>query len=207
MSAGSLPIIIVGAGPVGMILSYGLSRMQVPTLIIEENPPDKTTEYPKMDLTNSRSMELLRTLGLVDACRAIPGTIAEDVSFECVFVTSLHPEKGRELGRWSVPCVAEQTSESKRINDGSFPAEPGQRCSQILVEKWMRRLVLDCENVEFRGNWRYAGHAEEEDRVRVRVVDSRGSEATVVGRFLVGCDGGKSAVRKATGIEMIGAKV
>ncbi|KAL4762175.1 FAD binding domain-containing protein [Aspergillus foveolatus] len=207
MSAGSLPVIIIGAGPVGMILSYGLSRLQVPTIVIEENPPDKTTEYPKMDLTNSRSMELLRTMRLANACRAIPGSIAEDVSFECVFVTSLHPENGRELGRWSVPCVAEQTSESKRTNDGSFPAEPGQRCSQILVEKWMRRLVLDCENVEFRGSWRYVGHAEEEDRVRVTAVDPHGNEHAFVGRFLVGCDGGKSAVRKAAGIEMIGAKV
>ncbi|KAL4742431.1 FAD binding domain-containing protein [Aspergillus similis] len=207
MSAGSLPVIIIGAGPVGMILSYGLSRMQVPTLLIEKNPHDRTTEYPKMDLTNSRSMELLRTLGLVDACRAIPGSIAEDVGFECVFVTSLHPEKGREVGRWSVPCVEEQTSESKGINDGSFPAEPGQRCSQILFEKWMRKLVLACENVEFRGSWRYVGHVEEEDRVKARVVDPHGNEHTVVGRFLVGCDGGKSAVRKAAGIEMIGAKV
>ncbi|KAL4812005.1 FAD binding domain-containing protein [Aspergillus spinulosporus] len=207
MSAGSLPVIIIGAGPVGMILSYGLSRLQVPTLVIEKNLPDKITEYPKMDLTNSRSMELLRTLGLVDAYRAIPGSIAEDISFECVFATSLHPKKGRELGRWSVPCVERQISESKEINDGSFSAEPGQRCSQILVEKWMRRLVLDCENVEFRGNWRYVGYAEEEDRVRVRIVDSNGNEHTVIGRFLVGCDGGKSAVRKAAGIEMIGAKI
>ncbi|KAL4748543.1 hypothetical protein BDW72DRAFT_214729 [Aspergillus terricola var. indicus] len=207
MSAGSLPVIIIGAGPVGMILSYGLSRLQVPNILIEKNPPDKTTIYPKMDLTNSRSMELLRTLGLVDACRAIPGSIAKDVSFECVFVTSLHPGKGRELGRWSVPCVEEQTSESKGTNDGSFPAEPGQRCSQVSVEKWLRRLVLGCENVEFRGSWRYVGHVEEEDRVRVKVVDPHGNEHTVVGRFLVGCDGGKSAVRKAAGIEMIGAKV
>ncbi|KAL6234585.1 hypothetical protein BDW75DRAFT_161366 [Aspergillus navahoensis] len=207
MSAGPLPVIIIGAGPVGMILSYALSRLEIPTFLIEQNPHDETTEYPKMDLTNSRSMELLRTLGLADVYRALPGSVDEDISFECVFVTSLHPEKGRELGRWRVPCVAEQKSESKRVNDGSFPAEPGQRCSQILVERWMRRLVLDCENVEFHGRWRYVGHVEEENKVSVRAVDADGNEHTIVGRFLVGCDGGKSAVRKAAGIEMIGVKI
>ncbi|KAL4998554.1 FAD binding domain-containing protein [Aspergillus recurvatus] len=207
MLAGPLPVIIIGAGPVGMILSYALSRLKIPTLLIEQNPHDETTEHPKMDLTNSRSMELLRTLGLADAYRALPGSINEDISFECVFVTSLHPETGKELGRWSVPCVEEQKNESKRVNDGSFPAEPGQRCSQIVVERWMRRLVLDCENVGFRGRWRYVGHVEEENKVRVRVVDADGNEHTVVGRFLVGCDGGKSAVRKAAGIEMTGVRI
>ncbi|KAL4988387.1 FAD binding domain-containing protein [Aspergillus falconensis] len=207
MPAESLPVIIIGAGPVGMILSYALSRLEIPTLLVEQNSHDETTEYPKMDLTNSRSMELLRTLGLADAYRALPGSIDEDISFECVFVTSLHPEMGKELGRWSVPCAEEQKSESKRVNDGSFPAEPGQRCSQIVVETWMRRMVLDCENVEFHGRWRYVGHVEEENKVKVRVVDADGNEHTVVGRFLVGCDGGKSAVRKAAGIEMIGVRV
>ncbi|KAL4976858.1 FAD binding domain-containing protein [Aspergillus desertorum] len=207
MSAGPLPVIIIGAGPVGMILSYVLSPLEIQTLLIEQNPHDETTKYPRMDLTNSRSMELLRTLGLADAYRALPGSIDEDIGFECVFVTSLHPQRGKEVGRWSVPCVGEQESESKRVNDGSFPAEPGQRCSQVVVESWMRRLVLDCENVKFCGKWRYVGHVEQKDKVTVRAVDANGKEHTAVGRFLVGCDGGRSAVRKAAGIEMIGVKV
>ncbi|RDW79148.1 uncharacterized protein DSM5745_06000 [Aspergillus mulundensis] len=207
MPAGPLPVIIVGAGPVGMILAYALSRQQIPTILIEQDPQNKTTEYPKMDLTNSRSMELLRTLGLADQYRALPGAVGKDVSFECVFVTSLHPEKGKEFGRWSVPSIQEQKWESKWVNDGSYPAEPGQRCSQIVFERWLRGLVLGCENVEFWGERTYIGHEELEGKVQVRVVDALGKEETVVGRFLVGCDGAKSAVRKSAGIKMVGAKI
>ncbi|KAL4903291.1 hypothetical protein BDW74DRAFT_54084 [Aspergillus multicolor] len=207
MSTGPHPVIIIGAGPVGMILAYALSRQQIQTLLIEQDHKDKTTEYPKMDLTNSRSMELLRVLGLADQYRALPGAVGQDVSFESVFVTSLHPETGKELGRWSVPSVAEQKWESRTVNDGSYPAEPGQRCSQIVMERWLRGLVLGCQNVEFWGERTYVGHEEMKDKVRVQVVDALGNEEVVVGRFLVGCDGGKSAVRKAAGIKMVGAKI
>ena len=61
-------ILISGAGPVGMVLALELSLHGVPSTLIEQAP--QTTRFPKMDLTNSRSMELLDRLGLVDEIRA-----------------------------------------------------------------------------------------------------------------------------------------
>jgi FAD-dependent monooxygenase len=43
-------VLIVGAGPVGMLLAYQLDRLGIPTTIAEKNL--ETTKWPKMDLTN-----------------------------------------------------------------------------------------------------------------------------------------------------------
>lgn len=95
--ADEAPIIIVGAGPVGMLLAYQLDRMNIPCVIAEQNPD--TTKWPKMDLTNCRSMELLRYLGLADDYRAQPGTVPDDTGFDTLFVTNLN-QTGRLLSSW-----------------------------------------------------------------------------------------------------------
>ncbi|MGA8412326.1 MAG: FAD-dependent oxidoreductase, partial [Xanthobacteraceae bacterium] len=64
-----VPVIIAGGGPVGMTLARDLARRGIQTLLIERNPT--TTRHPKMDITNARSMELFRRLGLADALRAV----------------------------------------------------------------------------------------------------------------------------------------
>ena len=91
------PITIVGAGPVGMLLAYQLDRLGVKCLIAEQNL--ETTRWPKMDLTNCRSMEILIFLGLANNYRAQDGAVGPDSNFDSLFVTSLAPS-GRLLGSW-----------------------------------------------------------------------------------------------------------
>lgn len=90
-------VLIVGAGPVGMLLAYQLDRLGVPTTIVEKNL--ETTKWPKMDLTNCRSMELLRVLGLADEYRAQMEAVSIDANFDSIFITSL-AHAGRLLGSW-----------------------------------------------------------------------------------------------------------
>ena len=69
-----VPVIVAGAGPVGMTLACDLARRGISTLLVERNAT--TTRHPKMDITNGRSMELFRRLGLADRLRAVgsPGS-------------------------------------------------------------------------------------------------------------------------------------
>lgn len=90
-------VLIVGAGPVGMLLAYQLDRLGIPATITEKNL--ETTKWPKMDLTNCRSMELLRVLGLADEYRAQVEAVSIDANFDSIFITSLAHE-GRLLGSW-----------------------------------------------------------------------------------------------------------
>ena len=58
-----------GTGFVGAAVACELSRRGIACLLVERNPT--TTRHPKMDITNARSMELFRRLGVVDALRAV----------------------------------------------------------------------------------------------------------------------------------------
>lgn len=205
--SGEYPVLVFGAGPVEMILSYALDRLSIPVALFDKSPAHQTTQYPKMDYTNARSMELFRLLRIAEEYRALQGAVNCDVKFESIFSTSLGP-MGKELGRWSVPSAREQREKSKSLNDGTLPAEPGQRCSQIVFEEWMRGVILNrCKGVKFCGGWKYIDHFEEDDLVKARFQDLDGMVHSVPGRYLIGCDGGRSAVRKSAGIGMIGAQM
>ena len=60
-------VLVVGAGPIGMVTAFQLAKRGIRTVLVERNL--ETTKWPKMDITNSRSMELLQRLGLADGLR------------------------------------------------------------------------------------------------------------------------------------------
>jgi hypothetical protein len=63
----SIPVLVVGAGPTGLIAALNLAQHGIECVLVDRN--ESVGEWPKMDLTNSRSMELLRRMGLADEIR------------------------------------------------------------------------------------------------------------------------------------------
>src|ERR1700761_8461112 len=80
-----VPVLIAGGGPVGLTLALTLARHGVPALLVERNP--ETTKHPKMDITNGRSMELYRQLGVADDLRKV--AVPEDHPFDVAWVTKV----------------------------------------------------------------------------------------------------------------------
>jgi 2-polyprenyl-6-methoxyphenol hydroxylase-like FAD-dependent oxidoreductase len=66
---GDVPVLVVGGGPAGMIAALQLSKNGIPCLLVERN--FDTTKWPKMDITNCRSMELLKRLGVDEGLREV----------------------------------------------------------------------------------------------------------------------------------------
>lgn len=60
-------VLVVGGGPVGLLTAFQLSRLGIRCIIAERNL--ETTTWPKMDLMNCRTMEILKILGLADEFR------------------------------------------------------------------------------------------------------------------------------------------
>lgn len=58
-----------------------------------------------------------------------------------------------------------------------------------------------------RFGWTYMGHVEAADGLTATFIDTEGQTHTVRARYLVGCDGGSSKVRKAASIKMVGGQM
>ncbi|MBX9703657.1 MAG: FAD-dependent oxidoreductase, partial [Silvanigrellaceae bacterium] len=63
----TIPVLIVGAGPVGLCMALGLARAGIECLLVEKHPT--TTNHPKARGVNIRSMEIFRLWGLETAMR------------------------------------------------------------------------------------------------------------------------------------------
>jgi 2-polyprenyl-6-methoxyphenol hydroxylase-like FAD-dependent oxidoreductase len=62
-----VPVLVVGGGPVGLLAVWQLAHHGIHCMLAERNL--STTNSPKMDITNCRTMELLRCLGLANKLR------------------------------------------------------------------------------------------------------------------------------------------
>jgi 2-polyprenyl-6-methoxyphenol hydroxylase-like FAD-dependent oxidoreductase len=193
----SVPVLIAGGGPVGMTLACELSRRGIACMLVERNAT--TTSYPKMDITNARSMELFRRLGVVDALRA--AAVPVDNNFDVTWVTSL---TGYELHRFRYPSVTEWRRLMREQNDGSMPGEAPMRVSQVEIEPVLQRQVLALPNVEARWGVAFEELVQDSDGVTVTLRNADGSAEQVRCRYLAGCDGGTSEVRHQLGIKLDG---
>jgi 2-polyprenyl-6-methoxyphenol hydroxylase-like FAD-dependent oxidoreductase len=138
-------VIIVGAGPVGMTLACELARRNISAMLVERNAT--TTRHPKMDITNARSMELFRRLGLADELRKVG--VPQTNNFDVSWITTL---SGHELHRFHYPSVAEWRALIRERNDGTMPGEPPMRVSQVEIEPVLARVVRSLPLVTARWN-------------------------------------------------------
>ncbi len=194
-----VPVLIAGGGPTGLVLAAELSHHGVASMLAERN--EHTTLFPKMDITNGASMELLRRLGADDESRAVG--VGAQHSFEVIFAAGLD---GPIHGRWRLPSVDEQRGIIAATSDGSVPGQPWQRCSQAIFEALMMDRAHRDPLVEVRQGWRLQGCAQVGDLVTAELSDSDGNAVTVHADYLVGCDGASSRVRTELGIQMDGLK-
>lgn len=188
-------VVIAGAGPVGLTLALELERHGVETLLVERN--QTTTRHPKMDITNGRSMELFRRLGVADHLRkiAIPG----DRDMVVSWVTSLD---GWELTRFGYPCVDRSREQTRARNDGRGSLEPSMRVSQILLEPALKSVLEnEARHVTVQYGWAVESFVQDRDGVDVVLHNSAdGQRRTVRADYLAGCDGAGSIVRRGLGI-------
>lgn len=181
-------VVIAGAGPVGLALALELSQRGIPSLLVD--PGEERRGAPRAKLTNVRSMEHMRRWGLADRLReAAP--LPRGYSNDILFVTRLN---GHLLTRFT------DVFASTPVRRHEFP-EPAQQVPQYVVEEVLRFAVTESDLVtQVRAT--VAGFSEHDHRVSVEIEGE--SRSTVEAEYLIGCDGGRSTVRRALGAEMVG---
>ncbi|MEO7690306.1 MAG: FAD-dependent monooxygenase [Sphingomonas sp.] len=193
-------VIIAGAGPVGLTMTIDLGRRGIRTMILERDP--STAPWPKMDRSNARTMEIYRRMGIVDRVRALgyPGDNPMDV----LLVRTLNEAP---IAQIPFPSVDEKRAVAEATNDGTIPLEPYQLVSQNAIEPLLRNVAEhETPNTAVRYGLELLGIGQDDSGVTVKAqrTDGSGEAESFRARYLVGCDGGRSTVRKQLGIRLTG---
>jgi 2-polyprenyl-6-methoxyphenol hydroxylase-like FAD-dependent oxidoreductase len=185
-------ILIVGAGPVGLTLAVDLGQKGVRCTLIERKEGPQF--LPKMERCNARTMEIYRRMGIAAKVRA--AGLCAHVPMDVFIVTALDQPP---LVHHKYPSVAEAKLAIEACRDGSLPLEPYQLISQYTLEPLLRREAEALPSVAVR-------YACELDSFRQDAsgVTARTSAGEIRAKYLVGCDGGGSTVRKQLAIGMSG---
>jgi 2-polyprenyl-6-methoxyphenol hydroxylase-like FAD-dependent oxidoreductase len=189
-------VLIVGAGPVGLTLALDLGQRGVRCMLIERN--ETSIQLPKMERCNARTMEIYRRLGIAEKIRdaGLPRAAPMDV-FLALSMSA------PAMVRLPYPSVAEAKSEIAAHNDGR-PLEPYQLISQYTLEPLLRSIVEAQPSVTVCFGCELSSFTQDAGSVSARVSRAKGPDEMIRAKYLVGCDGGSSTVRKQLGIPLQG---
>jgi 2-polyprenyl-6-methoxyphenol hydroxylase-like FAD-dependent oxidoreductase len=192
-------VIVVGAGPVGTTLAMDLASRGIDVIVLERRPPYQAPDA-RCNHVSARSMEVFRRLGFADKVRAsgLPPDHAHDVVYATRF-------NGYELGRVRIPAAQDRFRDAGYA-DGCWPTpEPPHRINQIYLEPQMWAHAESFERLTLRWNADVTSIRELPDHVEVNVADAQsGATTTLRARYVVGCDGTRSTIRRALGVSLVG---
>jgi 2-polyprenyl-6-methoxyphenol hydroxylase-like FAD-dependent oxidoreductase len=190
-------VLIVGAGPVGLTLANDLGQRGIDCVLIEKKP--EPAFLPKMERANARTMEIYRRMGLAEKIRA--AGLDRNVPMDVYIVFDLVRPP---LLRFAFPSVAEAAADIRATKDGTVPLEPYQLISQYTLEPLLKAEAEKLASVKTMFATEYVSHAQDAQGVTTTIRTSSGATDTVRSAYVVGCDGGASAVRRELGFQLRG---
>ena len=190
-------VLVVGAGPVGLTLAVDLGRRGVRCTLVEQKPAPEF--LPKMERCNARTMEIFRRMGLAARIRA--AGLPADVPMDVFVILAMNEPP---LLRLPYPSVSEARAQIAACNDGSMPLEPYQLISQYTLEPLLKAEAEALPSVALRYGCTFESLSQDADAAVASVREADGAPREIRARYIVGCDGGGSAVRKQLGIQLRG---
>jgi 2-polyprenyl-6-methoxyphenol hydroxylase-like FAD-dependent oxidoreductase len=184
MTESVVPVLVVGAGPTGLTLANELARHGVRPRIIDRGPAPATTS--RALVVQPRTLEILDDMGVVDQAIAA-GTSASNL-------TITFAEKTVDLD------FADQL-----IGPQNYTAYPEPRTvSQQDTERILTERLSE-QGVEIERGRALTDLTQDGQTVTVSLRGEDGTIETLQCRWVIGCDGAHSAVRKAAGIPFAGS--
>ncbi|OLM32669.1 FAD-binding monooxygenase, PheA/TfdB family, similarity to 2,4-dichlorophenol 6-monooxygenase [Pseudonocardia sp. Ae717_Ps2] len=186
-------VLVIGSGPAGSSAALFLAGLGVDHLVITKYR--WTADTPRAHITNQRTVEILRDQG-VEADVVAEGTPSHLMG-DTVFCTAL---AGDELGR-----VRTWGTHPARRADYTL-ASPSSHCDlpqNILEPILVGRAAERGSRIRF--DTEYLHHVQDDDGVTVTARDRiTGAELTIRARYVIGADGGRSAVARDAGLPFDG---
>ena len=189
----TVDVAIVGGGPVGLTLAALLDRFGVTSCVFEKRA--SLHRNPQAHVINTRTMEILRELGIEHAVQA-----AAAPPLLLRWITWCESLAGRELGRISL--------------QGQHAGALVQRLSLSpttianLAQNRLEPLLLDLVRRSARSQVRFGSEVVavvgRGSDALLHLRDHDGCETAITATWVVACDGAGSNTRRALGIEMAG---
>lgn len=174
-------VLIVGAGPVGLVMALRLDAFGIPCTVIEAAPG------PQRDLRASTfhppTLDMLDEYGLAAPLIAL-GRKCPDWQIR------VHETHERVV--FDLTLLAADTQHPYRLQCEQF------RLCELLVDR-----LGNAPNVILEWNTQVTGLQQDADGVQVTAA-AAGGQRQFSGRFLIGADGARSVVREALGVEFSG---
>ena len=186
-------VLIVGAGPAGLAATALLSRAGVDAITVTKYP--STADSPRAHITNQRTVEVLRDLGVEAA--VVAKSMPQELMGQQVFAESF---AGLELSRamaWG--AGADRRGDYLRASPSAMCNISQHKLEPIILEAALRHgadIRFGCELVKL-----FQNAAEVSALVRDRAT---GDETTILARYVLGADGARSVVAKDADIEFEG---
>lgn len=196
------PVLIIGAGPVGLTLAMDLAQRGIAVVMVETRHRGEPPNV-KCNHVSARTMEIFRRLGVAHKVRSsgLPEDYPHDVAYRTSFT-------GMELSRIPIPCRRDRFTDTAGP-DGNWPTpEPPHRINQIYLEpilfehvaalpqvKILNRTSIDDFTQDAEGVTAVGHHLDTGELVSIRC------------QYMVGCDGGRSSTRKKIGAQLEGVDV
>jgi 2,4-dichlorophenol 6-monooxygenase len=186
-------VLVVGSGPAGGAAAVSLATLGVEHVVVTKY--SWTANTPRAHITNQRTVEIFRDLGIEDDIRA-NGT-PNHMMGDTVFCTSL---SGDEIGR-----VRTWGTHPTRHADYAL-ASPSEHCDlpQTLLEPILIGHAA-ARGSHIRFDTEYLGLHPHDDGVTVRVRDRVAANTyTIEAKYVIGADGGRSKISRDVGLPFEG---
>lgn len=175
-------VCVVGAGPVGVVAAIACAQKGLPVTLFEAER--EVDHSPRAATTHPSTLEMLAELDLLEEFRSL-GLVARHFQFWDGARKTLVAEFDHEVLRDETPFpYVVQTEQHK------------------LVEIGLRRLAA-MRNASVHRDTRVTAVTQDGELVRVYAESPAGQEQRDFD-YVIGCDGGRSAVRKSLGVEFEG---
>src|ERR1043166_1389059 len=175
-------VLIVGAGPTGLMLANQLARRGIGTQIIDRHAaPARETRALGVQ---ARTLEIYAQLGIVD--RALQ--LGKDGSGANIWAQ----------GRWMARVPLDEAG--RDLTPYPYILVLGQDDNELTMGDRLRELGTSVQ-----WNTELTGLEQRLDRVDATLKGHDGTSRTVTAAYVAGCDGARSTVREACGITFPGA--
>jgi 3-(3-hydroxy-phenyl)propionate hydroxylase len=184
--AAKKPVVVVGAGPVGLCLALALAQSEISVTLVETmSDDDFLNQVPRAGSNHPSTLEFFDQIGLYE--RMLPrGIVAPKFQY---------------WDRQDSSVIAE-FDHAHLKNDTKFPFV--LQCERIKIIEEALKMAKEHPLISVRMATTFVGVGQTEDGVAVRVKNGDGGPETITGSYLASAEGARSIARKDMDVEFEG---